>query len=55
MKKDRHADTLRREYRLTDFKEKGVRGKYAGRILKDGTGQSRRHTLPRVGRKRAVA
>jgi hypothetical protein len=37
MKKDRYADTLRPEYNLSDFKGKGVRGRYYKRILREGS------------------
>jgi len=37
MKKARSADEMRPEYRLSDFKEKGVRGKYYERIMREGT------------------
>ena len=37
MKKARHIDTLRPEYKLSDFKTKGVRGKYYKRIMAEGT------------------
>lgn len=37
MKKDKYADTLRPEYKLSDFKGKGVRGKYYEQIMREGT------------------
>ena len=37
MKKDRYSDTLRPEYKLSDFKGKGVRGKYYKRTVQEGT------------------
>ena len=37
MKKPRELDELRPEYKLSDFKGKGVRGKYYRRIRSEGT------------------
>ncbi len=37
MKKAKHIDELRPEYKLSDFKSKGVRGKYYKRIMAEGT------------------
>ncbi len=37
MKKAKDGDRLRPEYRLSDFKSTGVRGKYHGRIREEGT------------------
>ena len=37
MKKAREIDELRPEYKLSDFKSKGVRGKYYKRIMAEGT------------------
>ncbi len=37
MKKARPVDEMRPEYRLSDFKGKGVRGKYYERIMREGT------------------
>lgn len=36
MKKVKHADELRPEYKLSDFKTPLVRGKYYARIMKEG-------------------
>jgi hypothetical protein len=37
MKKVNQIDELRAEYKLSDFKSKGVRGKYYKRIMEEGT------------------
>ena len=37
MKKINQIDELRAEYKLSDFKTKGVRGKYYKRIMEEGT------------------
>ena len=37
MKKAKDNDELRPEYKLSDFKSKGVRGKYYKRIMAEGT------------------
>ena len=37
MKKAEDIDELRPEYKLSDFKSKGVRGKYYKRIMAEGT------------------
>lgn len=37
MKKAKNIDELRPEYKLSDFKSKGVRGKYYKRIMAEGT------------------
>jgi len=37
MKKAKDIDELRPEYKLSDFKSKGVRGKYYKRIMAEGT------------------
>jgi hypothetical protein len=37
MKKAKAIDELRPEYKLSDFKSKGVRGKYYKRIMAEGT------------------
>ena len=37
MKKAKEIDELRPEYKLSDFKSKGVRGKYYKRIQEEGT------------------
>jgi hypothetical protein len=37
MKKAKDTDELRPEYKLSDFKTKGVRGKYYKRIMEEGT------------------
>lgn len=37
MKKAKHIDELRSEYKLSDFNSKGVRGKYYKRIMEEGT------------------
>ena len=37
MKKAKDIDELRPEYKLSDFKTKGVRGKYYKRIMAEGT------------------
>ena len=37
MKKAKDINTLRPEYKLSDFKTKGVRGKYYKRIMAEGT------------------
>ena len=37
MKKARDIDELRPGYKLSDFKTKGVRGKYYKRIMAEGT------------------
>ena len=37
MKKAKDSDEMRPEYRLSDFKSKGVRGKYYKRIMAEGT------------------
>ena len=37
MKKAKDIDVLRPEYKLSDFKSKGVRGKYYKRIMAEGT------------------
>ena len=37
MKKAKEIDELRPEYKLADFKSKGVRGKYYKRIMAEGT------------------
>lgn len=37
MKKVKETDELRPEYKLSDFKGKGVRGKYYKRIMAEGT------------------
>ena len=37
MKKAKDTDELRPEYKLSDFKSKGVRGKYYKRIMEEGT------------------
>ena len=37
MKKAKYLDELRPEYKLSDFKNKGVRGKYYKRIMAEGT------------------
>ena len=37
MKKAKEIDELRPEYKLSDFKTKGVRGKYYKRIMAEGT------------------
>jgi len=37
MKKAKEIDELRPEYKLSDFKSKGVRGKYYKRIMAEGT------------------
>ena len=37
MKKAKDSDEMRPEYKLSDFKSKGVRGKYYKRIMAEGT------------------
>lgn len=37
MRKAKAVDELRPEYKLSDFKTKGVRGKYYKRIVAEGT------------------
>ena len=37
MKKAKHIDELRPEYNFSDFKSKGVRGKYYKRIIAEGS------------------
>ena len=37
MKKAKDVDEMRSEYKLSDFKTKGVRGKYYKRIMAEGT------------------
>ena len=37
MKKAKDIDELRPEYKLSDFKDKGVRGKYHKRIMAEAT------------------
>ena len=37
MKKAKNSDEMRSEYKLSDFKSKGVRGKYYKRIMAEGT------------------
>jgi hypothetical protein len=37
MKKAKDNDEMRPEYKLSDFKSKGVRGKYYKRIMAEGT------------------
>lgn len=37
MKKAKDSDEMRPEYKLSDFKAKGVRGKYYKRIMEEGT------------------
>ena len=46
MKKAKDSDEMRPEYKLSDFKSKGVRGKYYKRIMAEGSSNGARDRTP---------